>query len=323
MALYIGAAALLASRLLERRAAVAVLLLMLMTSQYPFIWLSSELFTGAMLMFSIAAWCGGAAPILTGVVLALFGLCKPDVMLVALALLVWWVARAPNRREAVTLSAAFGATLVALLLPGTVFGGLDYFNSYGGSGGRSFASFGQHYAALAARFQIGAVVPNPWSETNAYMTRHFPGAVGLSDVLLDHFPRYVEFVALSCVRGLFRAGYVTNYAALAVPALVFAGYRAGITPSDRAKTLLLSFIGLLPFVLFAYPHVRYLARYYPIFVLLLLMTVERLAASEHPVGRPAFAVGIACLAFSLLENSLRLAAGIARLPETSIYWFPD
>jgi hypothetical protein len=120
----------------------------------------------------------------------------------------------------------------ALLLPDTLFGGLDYFNVYGGSGGRSFASFSQHYAALAARFQIGAVVPNPWSETSAYMVRHFPGAEGLPDVLLDHFPRYVEFVALSCVRGLFRAAYVTNYAALVIPILVFAGYRARIAPSS-------------------------------------------------------------------------------------------
>jgi hypothetical protein len=31
-------------------------------------------------------------------------------------------------------------------------------------GGPSFASFGQHYAALDARFQIGAFVSNPWNE---------------------------------------------------------------------------------------------------------------------------------------------------------------
>lgn len=323
MVLYLGAAAWLASRLLERRASIAVLLLMVVTSQYPFMWLSSELFTGAMLMFAIAAWSSGAPLVVTGALLALFGLCKPDVILVALVLLAWWAARAPSRREAVTLTAAFGATLVALLLPGTLFGGLDYFNVYGGSGGRSFASFSQHYAALAARFQIGAVVPNPWSETSAYMVRHFPGAEGLSDVLLDHFPRYVEFVALSCVRGLFRAAYVTNYAALVIPILVFAGYRARIAPSDRAKTLLLSFVGLLPFVLLSYPHVRYLARYYPIFMLLVLMALERLASSENPVARPALVVSAACLVLSLVENSLRFAAGLAQLPETAIYWFPD
>jgi hypothetical protein len=34
-------------------------------------------------------------------------------------------------------------------------------------------------------------------------------------------------------------------------------------------------------------------------------------------------VSIACLAFSLVENSLRFAAGLARLPETTVYWFPD
>jgi branched-subunit amino acid transport protein AzlD len=69
--------------------------------------------------------------------------------------------------------------------------------------------------------------------------------------------------------------------------------------------------------------VRYLARYYPIFVLLVLMALERLASSENPVARPALVVSAACLALSLVENSLRFAAGLAQLPETAIYWFPD
>jgi hypothetical protein len=323
MALYFGAAALLATRLLERKIAVAALLLLLLTSQYPFLWLSSELLTGAFLMFAIAAWSRGAPPVLTGVVLALFALCKPDAILVALVLLAWWTVRAPNRHEATTLVGAFALTLLALMIPGAVTGGAQYFVSHGGSGGRSFASFGQHYAALAANFQIGAEVPNPWSETAAYVDRHFPGASGMSDVVFDHFPRYLEFVALASVRGLFRGIYVTNYAAIAVPIVAFAIYRTRLTPGDHAKTLLLSFIGLLPFVLFAYPHVRYLARYYPIFLLLLFMALERLAAADDSIRRPALVAAIACLAFSLVENSLRLTAALARLPETSVYWFPD
>ncbi len=76
-------------------------------------------------------------------------------------------------------------------------------------------------------------------------------------------------------------------------------------------------------VLFAYPHVRYLARYYPIFVLLLLMALERLAAANGPGRRPALVAATACLAFSLVENGLRLAAGIGSISQAGVYWFPD
>ena len=323
MALYLASAGLLASRLLHQRAAVAVLLLFVTVSQYPFLWLSSELFTGALLMFAIAAWAGGAPPAVTGGLLALLGLCKPDVILVAVTLLAWWAHRAPDRREAAILVTAFGATLFALLLPGTLAAGLDYFRSYGGSGGRSFASFGQHYAAIAASFQIGATAPNPWTETAVYLERHFPGATRLSDVVFGHFPRYVEFVALACVRGLFRAAHVANYAALAIPFLVWTWRRAKHPLGDREKTLCLTFVGVLPFVLFAYPHVRYLARYYPIFVLLLLLGLERLLAVDSPGRRPALVAAFACLALSLVENGLRLASGLANLSQTAVYWFPD
>jgi hypothetical protein len=323
MVLYLGSAAWLAARLFARRASAVVLLLLVTTSQYPFLWLSSELFTGALLMAALAAWASAAPPALAGALLALFGLCKPDAILPALALLAYWAARAPDRREALRLAGAFAGTLLLLLLPGTLTAGLGYFTTYGGAGGRTFASFGQHYAALAAGFQVGETVPNPWTETGAYVSRHVPGATGLGDVVLGHFPRYAEFVALACVRGLFRAGYVANYAALAVPILLFAGWRARLGWGDRERALLLAFVGVAPFVLFAYPHVRYLARYYPLFVLLLLLFMERLGASRDAVRRPALLAAGACLACSLVENALRLAAALARGAQTVVYWFPD
>jgi hypothetical protein len=134
----------------------------------------------------------------------------------------------------------------------------------------------------------------------------------------------VEFVALSAVRGLFRAGYVVNYAALAVPCLAWGWHRGRFALTDREKTLYLSFIGFAPFVLFSYPHVRYMARYYPIFLLLVLTALERvLAIEDRALRRPVLLTSGLCLGVSLLENLRRLSAGLAYVGELEQYWFPD
>jgi hypothetical protein len=324
MVLYTLSAALLARALLRNRALVAFFLCLLFTSQYPFLWLSSELFTGAFLMLAITAWTAGASPWLVGGLLALLGLCKPDVIIVSFALVAYWTHRRSGREEGRALVVSFALSLAVLLLPGWLAAGWDYFRTYGGTGGRSFASFSQHYAALIAHFQIAGVPPNPWTETAAYVQRHFPDARNMSDVVLGHFPRYVEFVALSTVRGLFRAGYVVNYAALAVPCLAWGWRRGRFALTDREKTLYLSFIGFAPFVLFAYPHVRYLARYYPIFLLLVLIALERvLAIEDRALRRPVLLTSGLCLGVSFLENLRRLCAGLARVGELGQYWFPD
>jgi hypothetical protein len=324
MVLYTVSAALLAAALLRRRALIALFLCFLFTSQYPFLWLSSELFTGAFLTLAITAWTVGASPWLVGGLLALLGLCKPDVILLSVALLAYWVHRRSSREEGVTLAVSFALFLVALLLPGWLAAGWDYFRTYGGTGGRSFASFGQHYAALIAHLQIAGPPPNPWSETAAYVQRHFPGARNMSDVVFGHFPRYLEFVALSTVRGLFRAVYVVNYAALAVPCLAWGWRRGRFALTDREKTLYLCFIGFAPFVLLAYPHIRYMARFYPIFLLLVLTALERvLAIEDRALRRPVLLTAGLCLGVSLLENLRRLCLGLAHVSELGQYWFPD
>jgi len=323
-ALYLAAAAWLGASLLRRRALVALLLAFVASSRYPLLWLSSELFAGAFLMAAVAAWSRGASPWILGALLALLGLCKPDVIVVSIALLGYWVHRSDSSSEAWALVAGFGVALGVLLLPGTVSDGVAYFRTYGGSGGRGFASFAQHYAALVAPLQVAGPPPNPWTETGIYMARQFPDAHDMGDVVFGHFPRYASFVALATVRGLFRAGYLFHSLVLAIPCLVWGWRRGGFTASEREKALLVCFVGLLPFVLFAYPHIRYLARYYPLVVLLMLASLERVLAIEEPAARrPILLSAGLCISVALAENLRRLAVDLAHVSQLDVYWFPD
>jgi hypothetical protein len=146
----------------------------------------------------------------------------------------------------------------------------------------------------------------------------------MGDVITGHFPRYLNFVALSCVRGIFRAGWLANWALLAVPCLAWGWRRGGFESSDRERTLLLTFVGVAPFVLFSFPHVRYLARYYPVFVAGVLLVLERvLSVDDRASRRPVLITAGACLAVSLLVNFGRLFDGLAALSSNGQYWFPD
>jgi hypothetical protein len=323
MLFYAGAAAALAARWLASRALLAAFLAFLFASQYPLIWLSSELFAGGLLCLALlAAFAGWPRP-LVGVLLALLALAKMELVLVAAALLVVWLPQQGSRREALGLAGAFAAGLMLLLLPGLALHGPGYLTSYG-QADRGFATFAQHFAALVAPFQLAADAPNPWLHPEPYLAKVFPGARSLGDVVAQPGLAYLDFVALSAARGVRKAGWVLNWAALAVPILAVARRRAGLAVDAREKAMLASFVGVLPFVLLSYPHIRYFARYYPLFLLLVLGSVERLARAPDPRLR-GLALGpvAGCLAASLACLGHRAAAALAALPRLEPYWFSD
>jgi len=322
MAFWAGAACWLGLALLERRGLVAVLLLLLFSSQYPFLWLSSELVAGGFLCLCLAAFARGAAPGPLGALLALLALCKPELLLVALVLLACFASA--RRPQAGRLAAGFAGTLGLLLLPGLLRFGPGYPFDYGAGGtGRGFAAFGQHFAALLAPLQLGPA-PDPWNHPTPYLERVFPGARSMRDVILAPGLPYLDFVALSLARGVRRVGWLFQWAWPAAALLWLARRRAGLAFDERERALLWSFVGCLPFVLFAYPHVRYFARYYPVFWVLVLVAVERLA--KAPAGRlrnASLALAGLCIALAFATNVERAAVGLALAPQLAQYWFPD
>jgi hypothetical protein len=239
-------------------------------------------------------------------------------------LLAFWVHVSSSRREGVTLVASFAAALVLLLLPGFVVVGPDYWIEFEAGGqGRGIATFQQHFAALLAPFQIGPA-PNPWQESKPYFDRVFPGAESMLDVVTASGLPYLDFVALSAARGVRKAGWVFGWAWLALPVLAWAWRRGGLELGEREKTLLLTFVGCLPFVLFSYPHIRYFARYYAIFWLLLFVALERVwRLEEASVRNRCLGISGLLVGLALVQNARRTAIGLAAAPYLQQYWFSD
>lgn len=322
MLFYSGAAAALAARWLASRALLAAFLAFLFASQYPLLWLSTELFAGGFLCLALLGASARWPRTVVGVLLALLALTKLELVLVAGTLLLVWMPRG-SRREALELGGSFAASLAVLLLPGLVLQGPGYLTSYGDTD-RGFASFAQHFAALVAPFQLAADAPDPWLQPRPYVEKVFPGARSLGDVVAQPGLAYLDFVALSVARGVRKVGWVLNWAALAVPILVVARRRAGLPPDAQEKALLATFVGAIPFVLLSYPHIRYLARYYPVFLLLVLGSVERLARiGDRRLRALALGPVAGCLAASLACLGARAAASLAAVSRLEPYWFSD
>lgn len=320
MLAYAGAAAALAARLLASRALVAAFLVFLFASLYPLLWLSTELIAGCLLCVALLSSSAGWPRAATGALLALLALCKPELMLVSAALLVVWIPRCAGSRERLALAGTFAGALALLLLPGVLLLGPGYLVRYG-DGERGFASFAQHFAALVAPLQVADGAPNPWLEPRPYLERVFPGARSLADVLTAPGLPYLDFVALSVAKGVRKAGFVASWAALAAPLLVVARRRAGLRLDDAERALLATFVGVLPFVLLAYPHIRYFARYYPLFLLLLLRSLERLAeVAPTPQRAGALAPAGLCLAAALAVLASRASATLSAVAHLEPFW---
>ena len=211
MALWALSAAWLASALVAHRGLVAALLLLLFTSQLPFLWYSAELFVGALLCFAIGAWVRGAPPWLVGALLGILALAKSELPLLALVLLAYWAWRSPSRRDAARMAAAFSATAALLLLPGLAAFGPGWLTAYDGAGrSRAFATFQQHYAALVAPFQL-APAPDPWRDSASYAARLLPGAGSLREVWLAPRLPLLDFAALALARGVRNAGWLFQW----------------------------------------------------------------------------------------------------------------
>ena len=322
MAAWASSACWLGLALLARRAWVGVLLLALFSSQLPFLWLSTELFAGAFLCLALGAWVRGWPPTGVGALLALLALCKPDLVLVALMLAIAFGAQSRSSRR--PLAWGLLGTLALLLAPGLFLLGPEYLTAYGPGGrGRSFAAFAQHYAALVAPFQL-APAPDPWVQPGPYLERSFPGARSMIDVVTTPGVAYLDHIALSLARGVRKIGWLFQAAWLAVPLLVIARRERGLGLDSRERALLWSFVGCVPFVLFAYPHIRYFARYFPLFWILLLMSLERLERDDARAWRrPAVALAGVCLLLSLAVAVQRASIGLALAPGLPQYWFSD
>jgi hypothetical protein len=297
-AVYVGAAALLARSLLRTSWARAALLALLLASGYPFLWLSSELLAGAFLCLAIWLVVTYRSPWLIGACLGALSLTKSEMVVASAAIALVYLRYRPDRIR--PLLTGFAVLVAALIAPGLAQHGAGFFVN------RSWSAFGQHYAAMASEFHLMAD-RDPWNDWTRYVAASFPGDSSVLQVVLHHKVQYTYYVTLAAITGLWNAWRAFGLLLVAI-ALRIA--RRG-SPRSVDGWLLVAMVTLIPEVLVAYPHVRYLAKLAPLVVMIPLAEIER-----RRDGWGIVAAGL-LLVYAVL-------AGVPRFETAGpAGWFPD
>lgn len=227
--------------------------LLVVTSGFPFLWLSSELFAATFMLLFLWSLHEEQRFEVTALFLLLFSLSKPDLAFSGMLLGAYLVARpgpvSRNRRAAVLIGAA-----AVLVVPGLLFAS-SYYAQFGG---RTWVAFGQHYGELVRPLQVEPAPPG-WTASLMYLERGFPGAESVLEAVLAYPRQYAYFVGLSITESAIRL--VPTKLILLIPLAAF--FFLGL-PRHLRITVLLLVVGVVPVVLLSFLHVRYQARLYPL-----------------------------------------------------------
>jgi hypothetical protein len=311
---YLATAAWLATLVLSHRSSVALAILGISAAGFPTLWLSSELFVGASLCVAIGVIGTRQSTWIRGVALAVLAGSKPDLMLVAIALLIFVGREEPPTEQLRALAAVVAPWLLFVIL-GVTFHGLSYLQFDSWIGRRGFDSVMQHYAAMLWAQQLGAR-PDPWQNWSTYRDAVVPMANSLRTFIQIYPERYLDFVALSCAQSAARI--VRAFGVWLVVAFVLAIWirRQSLEACRWERLFLVAAVDLAPLVLLSFVHVRYCARFAPIIILFPLSVLER-TKRVPTVASAALAIVFAIGVWDLIPRF------IVDAPAGATYWFPD
>jgi hypothetical protein len=281
----------------------APLMLIVFLSGFPFLWLSTELLAGAFLFLSLWSILESRPLLLTSFFIALYSFAKPDLIVSGAVLCLYvFLTQIGSAKQKLRGGLLIAGTMFLFLIPIVLYNGVSAI----WHGNRSFFSFSQHYASLVSGHQIG-FAPDPWANSADYVQASFGKVYSVRQVIESSPAKYVDFLFLSMsqsFRNLFATGFLFT-----LSFSIFGFWRR----RDRFQGLILIIFGVsfLTITLFAYMHIRYQARFYPIMLALTLIAMP----STNKWQKILLVLGM--LVFTgyllLLTNGIFVHG----------YWFPD
>jgi hypothetical protein len=301
--LYLGSAGLLAWSVTgpKRLWGFLAFMLLLASSRFPFLWLSTELFAGAFLMLFLWSLVREHPFPATGLFLVLFSLSKADLVLPG-ALIGTYLVFRPDPVSRLLRAAILGGIVALLVVPS-----LSTPSYYAQFGGRTWVSFGQHYGTLVQTLQVEPAPPG-WTASLMYLERGFPGAANVWEAALGYPRRYLYFVSLSVAESAIRLLPAKLIVLIPVAAYFFTRMKR-----PWQVTVLLILTSVVPVILLSFMHVRYQARLYPLALFIIFAGLQ----SESHRRRPEIVLG-GVLAALLVWQVVDLVPVLQ-----SAYWLPD
>lgn len=283
MAGYLISSACLILVLLRQSSVRLIALVLVVASGYQFVQPSSELFAAALLNCFLISAAKRWFVWLASMLLVGYGFSKVEFVLSALVLAGYWLWTErldPRRRLLIPLS--FFAWFVVLLFPSIYINGMQTL-----SGSRSWEAFKVKYTSLFHPHQLNAPSDDPWAYSHQTIDKLFPNSDHKVINIIRFYPRmYLDYFSLSFTESLLNI--ISGIKLLVVPALLW--FAAPRIPSPRLRfasvsLLIVILFGLFPAAFIGFVHVRYVMRYFPLIVVVLLgLFLE--GKDERPWVRP-------------------------------------
>lgn len=269
MVMYLVSGALLTQSFLKNTSVRLVSLALIACSGYQFVQPSSELFAASLLCLFLICIVNRFPVWFASLLLVGYGFGKVELVLSSLVLAVFWMwieRNDPSRRFMIPVSFLFW--FATLLLPSIRVNGWQTL-----SGSRSWPAFAPKYTSLFHPHQINPPNNDPWGYSNQTIDIIFPKSEHKVINVILRYPRlYLDYFILSLNQSILNILAATKL--LILPAIFwFASPRLPLSPRMKVASialLIVCFFGLFPATLLGFIHIRYVMRYYPLIVVVLL-----------------------------------------------------
>lgn len=232
---------------------------LLLTSSFPFVWVTTDLFTASFLMIFVWGLLTNRSFAFISLFLTLFALARPDMLLTGGLLALYLIYRQPRRlRAALVLLAIIGIPYLITSQQSSV-------------SDRAWLSICQHYAVLVAPPGASGDL-NPWVNCPHYFEPVFGTSRSVFELIRDNFSAYLQFLGMSLQRSLANMTG-TQLLALLLFIPIVVRLRTPKTKTLGIVTLLL-LSNLVPVTALSFLHLRYQMRFYPILLLLLFAELD-------------------------------------------------
>ena len=265
---YLGSGFLLFQRLASKISTRLLCLALLASSGFQFLQPSSELFAASSLSLFVFGAMGQWPVWLASGLLVCYGLCKVELTLSAIGLVIfWWIWEWKDERKRWLIPASASLWAALFVLPAIVINGKN-----GVVGSRSWEAFKVKYTSLFHPHQIQPPGSDPWGYSHKTIDKIFPKSEHSVFKLIIRYPRmYIDYLALSIVQS--SINILSTIKFLIIPIGIYLKRRWPLPLKLRFSAICLLIVivlGLGPGLFLGFIHSRYVMRYFALILAVLI-----------------------------------------------------
>ena len=295
MAMYLGSSWWLIRSLITSASARILAYLLICFSGFQFIQPSSELFAGSFFNLFLVALRLGWPTALTAMLLAIFGLCKVEMVLAAVVIaLLWGIWEHHRGQQNPAFLAVFtGGWLLLFLAPAFLVQGS---NPIGGN--RSLVAFMDAYTQFFGYHQFSGLHTHSTSKViNSAKDILFPDANSLLDIVAKYPRLYFDFVAVSAARSLSNIVQAVKLMLIPLGLVIYQNNRLMTLRPFLIILLAAMACTLIPAWLIIHIRLRYVVKLFPAIIAIAVGGSLELSSTNKRVNLMLWICGIGSLAW--------------------------